>query len=178
MYQVFQYDHVTTDKCIHSTKEVKQAKNALHDLQVAGMSLFFPPKCALSSTFLALTYFRLILTCSCSWQPLYLDWSISVWCWGKTWIWGWWCSNCWARCARMWTCLYRNINIIHVHHPTTANTVVPTMTILRGSRQNFYWGYYSNHVHLKHWGKKFWICKFHCNKFYTLHTLIYSEWQK
>jgi len=99
------WSHVTTDKCIHPTKDVMQLENAPHNLQAASKSLFLHPKCALSSKFLALISYRLILTCSCSLQPLNLDWSISVWCWGKTWIWGLWCSNCWARCARMWTCL-------------------------------------------------------------------------
>jgi len=79
-------------------------KNAPHNLQAESMSFFLHQKCALSSTFLAIICYRLILTCS-SREPLNLDWSISVWCWGKTWIWGLWCSNCWAGCARMRTCL-------------------------------------------------------------------------
>lgn len=137
------WPHVTTDKRIHSTIELMQLKNAHHNLQAASMSLFLCPKCAISSKFLALICYRLILTCSCSRQPLNLDWSISVWCWGKTWIWGLWCSNCWARCARMWTCLQHNI--FHVHKSRTppnitTNTVGITMTTLQRSWQNVCWG--------------------------------------
>ena len=48
------WPHVTMDKCIHSTKELMQLKNAHHNLQAAIMSLFLHPKCAVSSKFLAL----------------------------------------------------------------------------------------------------------------------------